>query len=336
MTLLILACGLFAAGFGVFLAKFFLLKKDIRQLEKSLSEIVGKDTNAQVGTTTFDGDITNLCESINNTLTFSRQVQLDAKRLEADLKRAITNISHDLRTPLTSAKGYLQMLLSGKPCEDDVLRYHAVIWERLSALTVLLDSLFEFSKAMESELVVSRVNLCNLLRDALSQFFPELDKKGFAVEVAFPETPIMLMCDEQAMTRVIQNLIKNVCVHGKDFLRLRLTEEVPNTGKDFIKPQNLRLFGQKIPDSLNDFSHPAYKIEISNNVENPSAIDTKKIFERFYTVDASRSNKRTGLGLAIAKELTERMGGNIEASLENRVFTISIQFFSRTFLQSTK
>ena len=299
MIPLTIACGLFAAGFGVFLAKFFLLKKDLKQLGDSLLEIVGKDTNAQVGTTTFDNDISKLCGSINKTLTFSRQVQLDTKRLEADLKRAITNISHDLRTPLTSAKGYLQLLQSGKTSEDDAIRYQTVIQERLNALTVLLDSLFEFSKAMEAQLLVSRVNLSNLLRDALSQFFPELDEKGFAVDVTIPENPVVLMCDEQAMTRILQNLLKNVCVHGKDFLWVRLSEET-----------SLR----------------TCKVEITNRVENPADIDTRRIFQRFYTVDASRSNKRTGLGLAIAKELTERMGGRIAAVLEGDFFTVTVQF----------
>ena len=256
-----------------------------------LTEITRIDTNAQLTTSTFDKDISALIQGINFMLQNNRQGYLEVQRMEATLKRAITNISHDLRTPLTSAKGYLQMAESVNLDKETMLRYISIIRDRLDALTVLMDSLFAFSRAVEGNITLQRVNVGNILRDTLVGSYAELEGKGFVVEANIPDTPVYWNCDEQALKRVLQNLINNAAVHGKDYLRVQLSEGI---------------------------------IEIANNTD--SKIDIDSIFERFYTDDTSRTNKRTGLGLAIVKELIEKMSGSISAIKNEDIIIMCVQF----------
>ena len=274
------------------LLRLFFLKREARRLNLALLAILHTDTNALLTTHTSDKDIAVFIKTINTMLEQSRQNVLEKARTEAALKRAITNISHDLRTPLTSAKGYLQMITDSKPDDATMSRYHAIIAGRLDALADLMDNLFAFSRAVEGDVTPERVNVGNVLRDTLSGNFLELERKGFTVECHIPDAPVYCICDENALTRIIQNLIKNAALHGLEYLRVKLT-----------------------PDGA---------IEIANKAEGLSQIDTNQIFERFYTVDASRTNKRTGLGLAIAKELTEKMGASIAAVIDGDMFIVRV------------
>jgi len=293
MIILGIACGIFAMGFALILVKYILLKKDIFQIGSRLKVIADVDTNAQLCTSTFDKNISNLVEAINKSLEKGRKDFTRAKKLEADLKRAITNISHDLRTPLTSAKGYLQMIEKSDLDIKTRLRYLSIIEGRLDALTVLMDSLFDFSRALEGDLSFKKVNICNLLRDSLSENYLELSSKDFVVESEIPESPVYFNCDENAMKRVVQNLIKNACVHGKDYLSVKLSDGV---------------------------------LKIINNVDEINKLDTARIFDRFYTADAARSSKRTGLGLAIVKELLEKMGCEVKAETKNNLLSVVVYF----------
>ena len=299
MIMLWIACGLLTAGFIVLLFKWIMLKKDVRQLGIKLNEITQTDTNSRLSTHTFDTDIIILAEGINRMLEKHRQGYLKAKRLENDLKRAVTNISHDLRTPLTSAKGYLQMAENGG-CDDETkMRYLSTIRDRLDALSILMDSLFAFSRAVEGNITLQRINISNMLRDTLVASYAEIEGKGFCVESDIPDIPVYCICDEDALKRVMQNLISNAVVHGNNYLRVRLTDGV---------------------------------IEIANKIDEPHKIDTRNIFERFYTADTSRTNKRTGLGLAIVKELTEKMGGSISATKEENLLVMRVRLPSNAGL----
>ncbi|MCL1807365.1 MAG: HAMP domain-containing histidine kinase [Oscillospiraceae bacterium] len=273
----------------------FFLRRELRRLNRQLDEIIQTDTNAQLTTAASDKDAAAFAASVNAVLERNRQVLYEKERAETALKRAVTNISHDLRTPLTSALGYLQMLQQREQrdvASDEGTRYVAIIKERLEALSVLMNSLFEFARVIEgnTEINIQKVNVCNLLRDALSNSYAELE--GFTVDAEIPETPVLFLCDEDALRRVLQNLIKNVCVHGRDYLRVRLDGGV---------------------------------IEIANKADGLAELDTDGIFERFYTADASRTSKNTGLGLAIAKELTERMGGRISAAVTGELLVIRVR-----------
>jgi len=289
----VIACIILGILLAACLLRLSLLKRDVRQLNNKLSGIAYTDTNARLGTNTFDQSVADLIQSINAMLKKNRRDYFEARRTEAVLKRAITNTSHDLRTPLTAARGYLQMLESSELDAETRARYIAIIRRRLDSLGVLMSDLFEFARIIEGNTTfdIQEVNVANALRDALSEAYAELEGKGFTVEADIPDVPVICRCDEDALRRVLENLLKNVCVHGKAYLRVRLFEN---------------------------------KIEISNKADGLDKIDIAHMFERFYTSDASRSNKSTGLGLAIAKELAERMGGRLSASREGDVLMMQV------------
>jgi len=270
------------------LARLLSVEAEIRRTSRKLDEIINADTNAQLTTQSFDKAITGLVKTVNDMLAKSRSDFVTTQRIEADLKRAILNISHDLRTPLTSAKGYLQMLEG----TEEQARYLEIIKGRLDNLSDLMDNLFAFSRALEEKINLQRVNIGNILRDALSESYIELERKGFVVESDIPETPIHGFCDEDALKRVLQNLLKNVYVHGKDYLFVGFSDNI---------------------------------IEIANKADNLNELEISRIFDRFYTADAARTHKRTGLGLAISKELTEKMGGQITAKVENNMLVVRVR-----------
>jgi len=271
----------------------FFLKRELRQLRRQLDEIIKTDTNARLTTATSDKDVAALAASVNTMLERNRRTLFEKNSAEAALKRAVTNISHDLRTPLTSALGYLQMLETAELDDVTRARYVETVKGRLEVLSVLMNNLFEFARLIEgdAEPDIRPINICNILRDTLSESYTELEAKGFTLDVEIPDKPETRLCDEDGLRRVIQNLIKNAHTHGRDRLIV------------------------KVDDGA---------IKIANKAEGLEELDTGRIFERFYTTDTSRTSKNTGLGLAIAKELTERMGGNILAKTEGEYFIIQI------------
>ena len=292
MTLIII-CIILGAVLAACLLRLFFLKREIRRLNLTLRAIIGIDTNTQLTTGTFDRDIGAFVETVNAMLERNRRVLFEKIRTEAELKRAITNISHDLRTPLTSAQGYLQMLESADLDAETKERYLQIIQERMDVLSALMNSLFEFARVIEGDVILDlqKVNVCNAMYDALSANYAEFERKGFAVNLDIPETPVVWFCDADALRRILQNLIQNAVVHGKEHLRVRLDDDA---------------------------------IEITNKVDGLDELDTERLFDRFYTADASRSNKSTGLGLAIVRGLAEQMGGCVSAKIEDDMLVMRV------------
>jgi signal transduction histidine kinase len=269
------------------------IKKDIRQINQTLDLIKNEDTNTKLTTQTFDKEVCVLCNNINAILDERRKVITECERTNNEFKRAITNISHDMRTPLTSALGYLQMLQDKDIAPEKQAEYIDIIESRLQSLSALMNSLFEYARVIEGkeQIDVQKVNVCNVLRDVLSEFYADLENKGFKVDVNIPDESVNYFCYPAMLRRVLQNLLKNVCTHGREYLRVTLRDNV---------------------------------IEIANKAD-LSEVDVDKIFERFYTADLSRTGKNTGLGLAIARELTVRMGGEITARVEGELLIVKFK-----------
>ena len=292
IPLLITACVLLGIGFIAIFIRLVSIKRDLRKIGQKLDVITHIDTNTGLTTDTFDKDIAALIAGINRMLQNNRHGYLEVARIEAALKRTITNVSHDLRTPLTSAKGYLQMAEKSPADPQALSRYHAIIRGRLDELTTLMGSLFAFSRAVEGNMTPSCVNVGNMLRDTLVGHFAALEERGFEVVDDIPDAPAYWMCDEEALQRIVQNLITNAVVHGKDYLRVGLQGDT---------------------------------IEIANKVDDIQTLDVDNLFERFYTSDTSRTGKRTGLGLAIVKELTEKMGGSVTAQIVDELLIMQVR-----------
>ena len=279
----------------VSLSYIYRLKKDIALINKSLKTIKNTETNMRLTTITFDKDICALALNLNEILDNQQKLMVENEKAARSFKQGITNVSHDLRTPLTSAMGYLQLIKSNKTSEAKKIEYIEIAENRLKSLTDLMKELFDYTQIVEGKLEIKneRINVSDVLCDQLSGFFEEFNGGGFQVEVEIPDSDMEVYCDIQSLRRIFQNLIKNVLVHGKEKFYLKVDS-------------NQR------------------KIIFKNKVKELDALEVERLFERFYTTDASRNSKRTGLGLAITKELIEQVGGEIKVTIEGDFLSLCI------------
>jgi len=292
-------------GFAVTLIQLIRLKMDLAQMAKRLGTVQKMETNLRITTQTFEKNITNLANGLNQILERQQKIVMRAQRTQKIVMRAqrtnrefrqgIANVSHDLRTPLTSAMGYLQMLKSGNISDEKKLEYVSIIEGRLESLTVMMQEMFDYTKIAEGKipLNVERVEVWENVRDAVVNFYGELAQGGFQVQLDIPETPFYYYCDRASLGRVLQNLLKNVIVHGTRTL------EIQASGTE---------------------------LRLKNHVKNGEALELDRLFDRFYTTEASRTSQRSGLGLAIVKELLGQMNSTITASLAGDQLEFCIRF----------
>lgn len=219
------------------------------------------------------------------------------KTEDESLRETIANISHDIRTPLTSLDGYFQLLSEQELTQEKRRQYVRIIKERIAGLNDMLDELFTYAKLQDRnyEIELSEVNISALTEDILMSFYEELSQTGSTPEINLPGEDINVSGNREAIRRIEQNIIKNAIMHGKR-LQLAIVRE---------KHEAVFICSDELP------------ADIMN-------VDTSRVFDRFYKADASRNTKGSGLGLAISKELTERMGGHILAECNNRIFTIKV------------
>ena len=273
-------------------------RREIEKICRQLAFQKGHRTNMRLTASLPFSELNDLIDGVNEIIDLSHEIELTAQRNENDLKETITNLSHDIRTPLTSMDGYFQLLLQSES-EQERLHYIDVIQSRISVLKDMLEELFTYTKLQNETyaLELESLDFGKCVRDTIFSFYDELQNKGIVPEVSFCEEPLQIIGNEEALHRAIQNLVKNALEHGNTPISLSLTCE---------------------------------KSEVvfccSNGVQNPDEIDTSKVFTRFYKSDSARTHSSTGLGLFIAKGLVERMNGRIIASLQGNVFKIEIGF----------
>ena len=209
---------------------------------------------------------------------------------DLELKEAVTNISHDLRTPLTAINGYLD-LLEREEKSESVQRYLSQIQNRTEVLKNLTEELFRYSVVTSSqELKPERMDVVRALEESLLSFYAVMQEKGIQPEIKLPEEPVYRELDAGAVNRIFSNIISNALKYSDGDLSVVMDTDG--------------------------------SITFTNTAHNLNAVTVGRLFDRFYTVEASRNS--TGLGLSIAKLLIERMGGNIEAIYNNNKLQIKI------------
>lgn len=274
-------------------------KKELKDLKKQIEFINENDTNMELTCQLQSKEIIGLISSIDNLLKIHKSYKQKAKKNSSVFKETITSISHDLRTPLTSAIGYVELLNKKDVTYEKKQEYIEVIQSRITAVKKLLDQLFEYSRIEANELTIEceRINLNNILRDTISMFYNDFIKKHIEPSIEITDKAFMIYGDYDALKRVFENIINNAIIHGDGSFSVR----------SFEKDNN-------------------YYIEFTNHTNSITEEDISQIFERFYTTDKSRNRKTTGLGLSIAKKLISQMGGDIRAWYKEDIFGIIINF----------
>lgn len=283
----VLAAGLALVALGLGL-KVALLRHGMKALGRDLVERRGQDTNTLLSLPCRDRELRRLASALNQELRALRQERLRYQQGDKELKEAVVNISHDLRTPLTAISGYLQ-LLQGQDLPPDTQRYLEQIGGRTQAMKRLTEELFRYSVVVSEEnLAREPVDLRRAVEEALLSFYGALEGRGIEPQVRLPETPVIRQLDPAAVNRVLGNILTNALKYSAGDLEVTLEE--------------------------------SGRLTFSNSAPGLDPVAAGRLFDRFYTVEAARNS--TGLGLSIAKELTQRMGGSIGAELHGGTLTV--------------
>ena len=274
------------------LLKIFYMRKAIREIKRGFSEKLYTDTNTPIMLSSHDKLVSSLANDINVEL---KELQKQKHRYiqgDKELKNAITNISHDLRTPLTTICGYLS-LLDKEEKSEHIARQLSIIKNRTFALKQLVEELFRYTTIISDteNSVYTETVINNVLEDCISSYYAIFKEKGITPNINLCEQKIVRSVDKTALLRIFNNVIDNAIKYSEGDLTISLFENG--------------------------------KIVFSNHTSDLNEIQIGKLFDMFYTVNTAR--KSTGLGLSIAKALIEKMDGNISADYSNNVLSIIIK-----------
>lgn len=290
----------FVVSIGILIAiiialsvKVHILQKSAKEIEIAFTDRLVTDTNILIDISSSDKYMCHLANTINRQLRRLRTERRRFQQGDLELKNAVTNISHDLRTPLTAICGYLE-LLEQEETSEAVNQYIAIIKDRVDILTQLSEELFRYSVIISTKdnTIREQVIINAVLEESIAAFYTVLTERNIVPEIQIPEKKIIRTLDRSALSRVFSNLISNVIKYSDGDLKIVLSENG--------------------------------EISFSNIASGLDQIQVGRLFDRFYTVEAAR--KSTGLGLAISKTLVEQMNGTISAKHENDRLSIHIFF----------
>lgn len=273
--------------------KIRILQKAAEEIENAVTDKLMTETNTLIDISSTDKYMQNLANTINIQLRKLREERHRFKHGDAELKNAVTNISHDLRTPLTAICGYLDLLEQEEKSET-VTAYLEIIRSRADLLTQLTEEFFRYSIVISDKNDAEKkpVVINGVLEESVAAFYAVLNERGISPNIQMPETKVIRALDRSALTRVFSNLLNNAIKYSDGDLDITLLD----TGE----------------------------IIFANMASELTEVQVDKLFDRFYTVEDAR--KSTGLGLAIARTLIEQMNGTITAKYENGRLSIHIFF----------
>lgn len=286
---------IYVAIVAVLLMFFFFLrlvwvKKEMRSLSDQMERFHQGLSGKKVDIALLDKDIENLADNINQLIDLAVQSKRDRIRSEREIRQAIANMSHDLRTPLTAIMGYIKLLDAGDVSAEKQKEYISIIQATSKRLHALLHDFFELSlvQSTDYQLKLEPVQLNALLWEVLTGYYDQFNERQLGPDLQITDEPIVAHVDPSAVKRVFENLIGNVIQHA--------------TGKAAISLKK---------DDKN------IVLIVKNEANNLNEKDIDALFDRFYTADRSRSGRRTGLGLSIAASLMLKMNGRLTAELRD-------------------
>ena len=286
------AAAVLAAVAIVLGVKVWLLRRGAKALRLDLAQKLREDTNTLLSLPCRDKELRRLASSLNEELRLLRKERLRYQQGDRELKEAVVNVSHDLRTPLTALSGYVE-LLKGEALSPAGQRYLSQIEDRAQAMQAMTEELFRYSLAAEeTALTLEPVDLRAAVEEALLSFYGAFQQKGVAPQLSLPQGPVTRQLDKAALSRVLGNILTNALKYSPGELAVALS-----------------------PAGVLTFSNPAPDLD---------PVSAGRLFHRFYTVESSAQS--TGLGLSIARELTQRLGGTISARWESGRLQVELTF----------
>ena len=273
-------------------------QRQVKDICRQLAFLMKHDSNMLIHREFGLGGIGMLSDRLNDLLELRRKEKQYYQEKETLIADTYTNLSHDIRTPLTSLDGYFQHM---EACEnvEEQRRYLNIIHERIHSLNEMLEELFMFTKLKNESYSLELTPCCinRILKETVFSYYDEWVRREIQPDIQITEEQLYIDGNKQGLSRIIQNVIKNGLDHGEKKIRIVLKRE-----------QNQAV------------------LRISNQVIASEKIDIEHVFDRFYKADAARSKTSTGLGLSIAREFVRRMNGEIGAKIEENEFIVEMSF----------
>lgn len=273
--------------------KILIMKNEIKNISDYLPVILKSDTNNLLTLSSNDKELKKLVIVLNKNLKELRNLELEYKNGNQELKQSITNISHDLRTPLTAIRGYLDLMDSANLNKKQI-KYLEIIDSKVKDLIELTEQLFDFTKALDIQKEIKKENVClnDVLEDSIVSFYSLFKEHNITPKVEICEEKVVRLLNETMLKRIFENIISNAIKYSE---------------KDFTVKMN-----------------KSGTIEFANRTDKLDSVSLEKIFVRYYTV--KNTKKSNGIGLSIAKQLVDLSGGKIEASYHKNILRIKVKF----------
>lgn len=290
-----IAAVILAALCAVLGLRLYALEKDIRSCARQLRE----DEGARVRMAAPNRAAEDLLSAVNRLLELREADEAEQRRQEHAIRQQISNISHDLRTPLTSILGYLQLLEGDSLTVEERREYLGIVRGRAKALQSLITSFYDLSRLEGGEYPLSRekVDLYHVLSELVAEFYNDFEQSGFDMTVELAPGLPAVTADPAGVLRVFTNLIRNALEHGQKRMSILLYRQ-----------------GETVVSAF------------SNDAAGLTREDVEHVFDRFFTADKMRTGQSTGLGLAIVKALVGQMGHRVTAALDGEMFTVQVRW----------
>lgn len=278
------------------------MKSQLRNIKKELEATTDKSYNRQISVEMLDKDLVGMTTQLNKNLDYQKQLKLETEKAEKTIRKSVSDIAHDLRTPLTVMKGNLQMLRMEETLSDKGVQYVDACMLKADEMREMADDFFQLS-LLESDLEEverKRVDITEALLQFLATQEAVIRTKGMKPEVIFPEKSIFVLADEKLLGRMFGNLLNNVLRHAKgNTFQIRLEEDT--TAKEC-------------------------SVTFSNVVDAPETLQADALFERTYRGEKARTGSGAGLGLYIVKLLAQKQKAHTKACLIENKLEISVVF----------
>ncbi len=273
--------------------KLYSIKNSIKEIEQSFSNILKEDTNSLITISSSDKDLKTLAIKLNKNLIELRKQKLYYQNGNKKLKNIITNISHDLRTPLTALKGYLD-LIGQEKLSNNQKKDLKIVEKKANELTELTIQLFEFSRIIDSDISIQKESCCinEVLEETLVSFYNIFKEKNIIPTISICDKKINKIVNRISLIRIFENILSNVSKYSNGDFKVTMNE-----------------------NGIISFSNKAKLLD---------ATTVQKIFDRYFSVE--NANESSGIGLSIAKQLVELNNGSIHAKYIKDTLFIEIYF----------
>ncbi|MGL5152224.1 MAG: sensor histidine kinase [Clostridium sp.] len=278
----------------VLLLRLLFVNKEIKNIVRQLEDYNNFKTRKKIDINLVNKNIESLAQSINKHIEISKKLQIKQSNSEEELKSMISSISHDLRTPLTSIKGYLQMLKKTDITDENKAKYLDIADKRAKDLQELINQFFMLSVIEDNKynMELESVDLKDTFIEILTSFYDEFTSKNIEPIIEICDSEVSVLGDYASIKRVIENLMMNISKHSKG--NVKITINITNNYAE---------------------------LTVIDYIDNNSDIQIESLFNKFYKADKARKVNSTGLGLSIVKELMVKMNGSVEGDVQdNKLF----------------